>query len=273
MTTGEVVGTLPARRLLCACAEAAAAAGPGAAVRRPDRPLAHLPQHGSYHRLQPCGEFLHVADSACNLATLNLLAFLKDREFDIEGFTAAVELLVLAQDAIVDGSGYPSHEIELHAHRLRQIGIGYANLAALLLSLGIPYDSNRGRDWAAAITALMTGVAYRRSAELAAALGPFAEFERNREPTLQDRLRAGARVGVCARQPWRGRRRDPTWRIALISRSEAARSRSEGWACTRASSKDALLPVGSAAPTGPVAQRGRVLRRLWLDVSLSLIVC
>lgn len=119
------------------------------------------------------------------LATLNFLAFLKDDEFDIEGFTAAVELLVLAQHAIVAGSGYPSQEIERNARRLRQIGIGYANLAALLLSLGIPYDSDDGPDWPAAITALMTGIAHRRSAELAAALGPFAELERNREPMLQ----------------------------------------------------------------------------------------
>ena len=117
--------------------------------------------------------------------TLNLLAFRKDREFDIEGFTAAVELLVVAQDAIVDGSGYPSNAIERNAHRLRQIGIGYANLAALLLSMGIPYDSDEGRDWAAAITTLMTGIAYRRSAELAVALGAFAEFDANREPMLQ----------------------------------------------------------------------------------------
>ena len=109
---------------------------------------------------------------------------MREREFDIESFTNAVELLVIAQDAIVDGSGYPSEAIERNATRLRQIGIGYANLAALLLTLGIPYDSDRGRHWAAVITALMTGIAYRRSAELAAALGPFAEFERNREPML-----------------------------------------------------------------------------------------
>jgi len=143
------------------------------------------PNTGPITASNPCGEFLHVADSACNLATLNLLAFLQGREFDVEGFTAAVELLVIAQDAIVDGSGYPSPEIEHNARRLRQIGIGHANLAALLLTLGIPYDSADGRGWTAAITALMTAVAYRRSAELAGALGPFEEFKRNREPTLK----------------------------------------------------------------------------------------
>jgi ribonucleoside-diphosphate reductase alpha chain len=151
-----------------------------------------------------------------NLATLNLLAFLKDREFDVEGFTAALELLVIAQDAIVDGSGYPSEQIERNTHRLRQIGIGYANLAALLLSLAIPYHSDEGRDWAAAITALMTGVAYRRSAELAAALGPFAEFEANREPmphVIERHAQALDRLGgeqpgtCCGRRDANGRGR------------------------------------------------------------------
>lgn len=172
------------------------------------------PATGPVTASNPCGEFLHVADSACNLATVNLLAFLEaDGRFDVEGFAHAVELLVVAQDAIIHGSGYPSPEIERNARRLRQIGVGYANLAALLLSSGIPYDSDEGRAWAAAITALMTGVAYRRSAELAVALGPFAEFARNREPMLRviaqhiaalDRLgpEAPADVVEAARAAW-----------------------------------------------------------------------
>jgi ribonucleoside-diphosphate reductase alpha chain len=186
VTTGEVLATLPARRLLRACAEGASRCGdPGLQFADQIARWHTCPNTGPITASNPCGEFLHVADSACNLATLNLLAFLEDGEFDVEGFTAAVELLVLALDAIVDGSGYPSPEIERNARRLRPIGLGYANLAALLLSLGIPYDSDEGRGCAAAITALMTGVAYRRSAELAAGLGPFAEFERNREPMLK----------------------------------------------------------------------------------------
>jgi ribonucleoside-diphosphate reductase alpha chain len=216
VTTGKVLETLPARRLLCACAEAVARCGdPGLQFADQIARWHTCPNTGPITASSPGGEFLHVADSACNLATLNLLAFLKDREFDVEGFTAAVELLVLAQDAIVDGSGYPSRESERNAHRLRQIGIGYANLAALLLTLGIPYDSDEGRNWAAAITALMTGIAYRRSAELAAALGPFAEFEANREPMLQvierhghalDRLggEQPAEVLRAARGEWTG---------------------------------------------------------------------
>ena len=185
VTTGEALATLPARRVLCACAEAVCRCGdPGLQFADQIARWHTCPNTGPVTASNPCGEFLHVADSACNLAALNLLSFLEDRAFDVEAFTAAVELLVVAQDAIVDGSGYPSEQIERNARRLRQIGIGYTNLAALLLTLGIPYDSDAGRDWAAAITALMTGIAYRRSAELAAQLGPFAEFERNREPML-----------------------------------------------------------------------------------------
>ena len=213
--TGQPLETLPARRLLCACAEAACRCGdPGLQFADEIARWHTCPVTGPITASNPCGEFLHVADSACNLATLNLLAYLTEGEFDVKAFTGAVELLVLALDAIIDGSGYPSEPIERNAHRLRQIGIGYANLAALLLSLGIPYDSDHGRDWAAAITALMSGVAYRRSAELAARLGPFAEFERNRDPMLDvigrhahelDRLegRQPARVLRAARREWK----------------------------------------------------------------------
>jgi len=186
VTTGAVLETLPARRVLSACAEAVFRCGdPGLLFADQIARWHTCPNTGPVTASNPCGEFLHVADSACNLATLNLRRFLQGSDFDVDGFTDAVELLLVAQDAIVDGSGYPSEPIERNARRLRQIGIGYANLAALLLTLGIPYDSDQGRDWAAAITALMTGIAYRRSAELASALGPFAEFERNREPMLR----------------------------------------------------------------------------------------
>ena len=214
VTTGEVLETLPARQLLLAAAEAAWSCGdPGLQFGDQIARWHTCPNSGPITVSSPCGEFLHVADSACNMATLNLLAFLNGREFDVNGFTATVELLVLAQDAIVDGSGYPSADIEHNARGLRQIGIGYANLAALLLTLGIPYDSDEGRDWAAAITALMTGVAYRRSAELAAKLGPFVEFKRNREPMLrviEQHIEALQRLGAAepadvvaaARQEW-----------------------------------------------------------------------
>ncbi len=186
VTTGEVVETLPARELLRACAQAAWACGdPGLQFSDAIGRWHTCPRSGPITASNPCGEFLHVGESACNLATLNLLAFLReDRSFDVGAFVRAVELLVLAQDAIVDGSAYPTERIEQGARRFRPIGLGYANLAALLLTLAIPYDSDEGRAWAAAITALLTGAAYRRSARLAAELGPFDEFARNREPML-----------------------------------------------------------------------------------------
>ncbi len=185
VTTGEVVQTLPARELLRACAQASWVCGdPGLQFADAIARWHTCPRSGPITASNPCGEFLHVGESACNLATLNLLAFLRGGDFDVDSFVAAVEALVLAQDAIVDGSAYPTERIERGARRLRPIGIGYANLAALLLTLGVPYDCDEARAWAAAITALMTGAAYRRSARLAAALGPFEEFARNREPML-----------------------------------------------------------------------------------------
>jgi ribonucleoside-diphosphate reductase alpha chain len=200
VTTGKVVETLPARELLRACARAAWRCGdPGLQFADTIERWHTCPRSGPITAANPCGEFLHVGESACNLATLNLLAFLRDDgTFAVEDFVHAVRLLVTAQDAIVDGSAYPTERIEQGARRFRAIGLGYANLAALLLTLGIAYDSEEGRAWAAAITALMTAAAYRRSAELANALGPFEEFERNREPMLTVLARhrdAAGRIG------------------------------------------------------------------------------
>lgn len=201
--TGETIETLPATALLRACAQAAWRCGdPG--LQFADT-IAHwhtCPRSGPIVASNPCGEFLHVGESACNLTTLNLLAFLaEDGTFDTRSFVHAVDLLVLAQDAIVDGSAYPTERIAAGARGFRPIGVGYANLGGLLLSLGIAYDSDPGRAWAAAITALMTAAAYRRSARLAAALAPFDEFERNREPMLDVLARhrdAARRIGKHA---------------------------------------------------------------------------
>lgn len=215
LTTGEVVQRLPARELLGACAQAAWRCGdPGLQFASMIARWHTCPNSGPITASNPCSEFLHVGESACNLATLNLLAFLgEDRAFDVVGFTRAVELLVGAQDAIVDGSAYPTESIARNARRFRPIGVGFANLAALLLTLGIAYDSAQGRAWAASIAGLMTGAAYRRSAELAAALGPFDEFERNREPmlaVLEHHRDAARRIGrgasrelaAAARRAW-----------------------------------------------------------------------
>ncbi len=130
-----------------------------------------------------CSEYMHVDDSACNLASINLMKFRRpDGSFDADAFEHVVDIVLLAQEIVVSPSSYPTEEIGRNARAFRQLGLGYANLGALLMSNGLPYDSDEGRAMAAAITALMTGRAYRRSAEVAAAMGPYERYEENREP-------------------------------------------------------------------------------------------
>ncbi|MEM7140564.1 MAG: vitamin B12-dependent ribonucleotide reductase [Actinomycetota bacterium] len=146
----------------------------------------------------PCSEYMHLENSACNLASLNLLEFLTEGEdadgFDVAGFSHAVQVLFTAQEILVGNADYPTDPIGDNARRFRQLGIGYANLGALLMTTGHPYDSDSGRAIAASITALMTGEAYRTSAKLAARMGPFAGYAENREHMLRvlDQHRAAA---------------------------------------------------------------------------------
>ena len=141
------------------------------------------PNSGRINASNPCSEYMHVDDSACNLASINLMKFRReDGSFDVPTFEHTVDVLLLAQEIIVGPSSYPTEQIGENARRFRQLGLGYANLGALLMSKGMPYDSGHGRATAAAITALMTGRAYRRSAEIAAAIGPFEAYDENREP-------------------------------------------------------------------------------------------
>ena len=129
-----------------------------------------------------CSEYMHVDNSACNLASLNLMKFRRaDGTLDVESFEHTVDIVLLAQEILVGPSSYPTEEIGVNARAFRQLGLGYANLGAYLMADGMPYDSDAGRDTAAAITALMTGRAYRRSAEVAAALGPYERYQENRE--------------------------------------------------------------------------------------------
>ena len=130
-----------------------------------------------------CSEYMHVDDSACNLASLNLMKFRRaDGTFDTDSFEHAVDVMFLAQEIIVSPSSYPTEEIGANARAFRQLGMGYANLGAYLMSNGMPYDSDAGRGTAAAITALMTGRAYLGSARTAAAMGPYERYAENREP-------------------------------------------------------------------------------------------
>jgi len=134
----------------------------------------------------PCSEYMHLDNSACNLASLNLLKYLReDGVFDTESFRRAVDIVILAQDILVDNSSYPTAEITANAHAFRELGLGYANLGALLMALGLPYDSDGGRAYASAVTALMSGEGYLQSARVAAATQPFAGYEVNRQPMLR----------------------------------------------------------------------------------------
>jgi ribonucleoside-diphosphate reductase alpha chain len=131
-----------------------------------------------------CSEYMHLDNSACNLASLNLMKFLRDDDtFDVEGFKQAVEVVFTAQEILVGNADYPTEKIAETSRRFRQLGLGYANLGALLMALGLPYDSDQGRAWAAAITALMTGHAYATSARIASRMGPFAGYTENAAPT------------------------------------------------------------------------------------------
>jgi ribonucleoside-diphosphate reductase alpha chain len=184
-TDGATVKTIDARELMNQIADAAwRCADPGVQYDTIINRWHTCPESGRINASNPCSEYMHVDDSACNLASLNLMKFRRpDGSFDVDDFEHAVDIVFLAQEIVVGFSSYPTEEITENANKFRQLGLGYANLGALLMSDGLPYDSTEGRNVAAAITALMTGRAYRQSALIAAgATGPYEEYERNREP-------------------------------------------------------------------------------------------
>jgi ribonucleoside-diphosphate reductase alpha chain len=183
-TTGEPVGEpVSARQLMSEIAEAAwRCADPGVQYDTTVNRWHTSPNSGRINASNPCSEYMHVDNSACNLASLNLMKFRRsDGTLDVESFEHAVDVVLLAQEIIVGPSSYPTEEIGVNARAFRQLGLGYANLGAYLMSNGMPYDSDEGRHAAGAITALMTGRAYRRSAQVASALGPYDRYEENRE--------------------------------------------------------------------------------------------
>jgi ribonucleoside-diphosphate reductase alpha chain len=183
-TSGEALKTLPARDLMHQIADAAwRCADPGVQYDTIINRWHTCPESGRINASNPCSEYMHVDDSACNLASINLMKFRsEDGSFDVEDFCHVVDVVFLAQEILVGPSSYPTEEIGRNARAFRQIGLGYANLGALLMSNGLPYDSDEGRAMAAAITALMTGRAYRESAEIAAQVGTYEEYPKNREP-------------------------------------------------------------------------------------------
>ena len=186
VTSGETCESLRARDVLRLIAQATHECGdPGMQFDTTINDWHTCPNTGRINASNPCSEYMHLDNSACNLASLNLLAFVKDDGgFDTAGFKHAVDVSITAQDIIVDHSSYPTEEITANARAFRELGLGYANLGALLMSLGLPYDSEAGRQYAAALTALMTGEAYVQSARIAEELAPFSGYAENREPML-----------------------------------------------------------------------------------------
>ena len=187
VTTGETLETLPARDLFHDIAQAAwDCADPGMQYDTTINDWHTCPNSGPITASNPCSEFLHVDNSSCNLASLNLLKFIDEQgHFDVDGYKHAVEIMFLAEEISVGFAAYPTDKITDNSHRMRQLGQGYANLGALLMSEGLAYDSDEGRAWAGAITALMTGHCYATSAKIAKRVGAFDAFEQNREPMLR----------------------------------------------------------------------------------------
>jgi len=187
VTTGKTVRTVKAKDLFHQFALAAwECADPGMQFDSIINKWHTTPKAGRINGSNPCSEYMHLDNSACNLASINLLKFLnEDSSFKIDEFKHAVDIIFTAQEILVGYSEYPTESITKNAKAYRELGIGYANLGALLMAQGLPYDSDEGRAQAAAITALLTGQAYVTSAKIAAKVGPFAGFNRDREGMLR----------------------------------------------------------------------------------------
>ncbi len=183
----KVYKTLPARELWRQIAESAwECADPGLQFDTTANYWHTTPNAGRINGSNPCSEYMHLDNSACNLASINLLKYLnEDGTFDVEAFKQTVEIIFTAQEILVGYSEYPTENITKNAKAYRELGLGYANLGAMLMAQGLPYDSDEGRAQAAAITALMTGHAYATSARLAKQVGPFAGFNKDREGMLK----------------------------------------------------------------------------------------
>ena len=183
---GSVVRTVKAKQLFRQIAEATwECADPGMQFDTTINKWHTTPKAGRINGSNPCSEYMHLDDSACNLSSINLLHYLnEDGSFDVESFKHTVEIMFTAQEILVGYSSYPTEKIGKNARAYRELGLGYANLGALLMAQGLPYDSDEGRAQAAAITAVMTGHAYAVSAKLANRVGPFAGFMKDKEGML-----------------------------------------------------------------------------------------
>ncbi len=188
VTDGQPAGTYKARDIFRRMAEAAHLCGdPGIQYDSTINDWHTSANTDRIYASNPCSEYMFLNDTACNLASLNLMKFVReDGEFDVDAFRFAAKVTITAQEILVDNAGYPTTKIEENSHRFRPLGLGYANLGALLMNRGLAYDSDEGRNYAAAITALMHGEAYRQSSLIARDHGgPFVEYDINREPFLR----------------------------------------------------------------------------------------
>jgi ribonucleoside-diphosphate reductase alpha chain len=188
VTSGQVMDTYKARDLMRLIAEGTYICGdPGMQFDTTVNEWHPCPNTARINASNPCSEYMFLDDSACNLASINLMKFVRpDGEFDVEAYRHACRTLITAQEILVDNSSYPTPAIAKNSHAYRPLGLGYANLGALLMSRGLPYDSDAGRDYAAALTAIMTGEAYAQSSRVARDQGgPFSGYEANREPFLR----------------------------------------------------------------------------------------
>lgn len=186
VTTGEPTEKIRAREIIAWMADAAwHSADPGIQYDTTINSWHTCSNTGRINASNPCSEYMHLDNSACNLASLNLLKFLKDDgRFDVDLYRKAVDTMILAQDILIDNSSYPTEKITQNARNFRELGLGYANIGSLLMNMGVPYDSEKGRAIAGQITSLMSGEAYRMSALISDIKGPFNGYEMNKEPML-----------------------------------------------------------------------------------------
>lgn len=185
--TGKTIREIPAAEVWSKITHAAwMCADPGIQFHDVINKWHTCPNTDQINSSNPCSEYMFLDDSACNLASMNLVKFLNpDGSFDFESMIHTARTLFVAQEILVDYSSYPTRKIAQHSHDYRPLGLGFANLGSLLMRKGIPYDSEEGRAWAGAITSLMSGVAYLTSAEMARAKGVFAGFKKNRAPMVR----------------------------------------------------------------------------------------
>jgi ribonucleoside-diphosphate reductase alpha chain len=199
----RVMDTYKSRELMRKISESAWVCGdPGMQFDTTVNDWHPCPNTARINASNPCSEYMFLDDSACNLASLNLMKFYSDAEgFDVEAYRAALRIVVTAQEILVDNASYPTEAIGRNSHAFRPLGIGYANLGALLMARGLPYDSDEGRDYAAAMTSILSGESYAQSARIAEKLGPFEGYAVNEEPFLRvidKHRRAAYRIGTNA---------------------------------------------------------------------------